>query len=138
MKAGSHHAQTKVTSYLDLVDSVNSIISKHPEIEYVHSQALTQQDSSTKFQDLFSPLFKHLITNAERNSQKLLQQIRHDTVIKNLLLHFLFTVVPCHIILFQVTCQKHFLVYVHFNELLLLIMCYYRKASSDLMNCLST
>lgn len=81
MKAGSHHAQTKVTSYLDLVDSVNSIISKHPEIEYMHSQALTQQDSSTKFQDLFSPLFKHLITDAERNLQKLPQQIRHDTVI---------------------------------------------------------
>ena len=82
LKAGSHPDQTKVTCFFDLVDDVNSIISQLPAMECMGSAPLTQDTSPTKFQDMFSPLFKHLITNAEINLKKLPQQIRHDAIIK--------------------------------------------------------
>ena len=83
LKAGSHCNQTKLTSFFDLVDDVSSIISKLPEIECMSSVPLTQDNNaSTKFQDMFSPLFKRLISNAEINLQKLPQRIRHDSIIK--------------------------------------------------------
>ena len=81
LKAGSHHNQTKLTSFFDLVDDVSSIMSKLPAFE-TGSMPLTQHYVPTKFQDMFSPLFKRLIANAETNLQKLPQQIRHDTIIK--------------------------------------------------------
>ena len=83
LKAGSHCNQTKLTSFFDLVDDVSSIMSKLPEIECMSSVPLPQDNNaSTKFQDMFSPLFKRLISNAEINLQKLPQQIRHDSIIK--------------------------------------------------------
>lgn len=76
LKSASDPAQTRITSFFNLIDSVNSILSSKPEINHLI------QDSTTGRSVSFSPLFKCLIQNAERNLEKVPQQVRHSTLLK--------------------------------------------------------
>ena len=80
MKCASNPNQTKLTSFFDTVGKLIDITSKEPRISAI-VEAAQEQMSNRGFESV-SPLFNHLLRNAESNSQKVPKNRRHDEVIK--------------------------------------------------------
>ena len=83
LKSGSDHDQTKITSFYDLIDNVNSILRKHPEISRIFSSSVEPTTETTAENSIqFSPLFKCIIRNAEQNLEKAPQQVHYNSLLK--------------------------------------------------------
>ena len=76
MKSASDPNQALITSFYDLVDSVDAILNKNPEIGQAVKEVMVGRSVS------FPPLFKSLIENAERNLGRVPQKVRHNTLLK--------------------------------------------------------
>ena len=72
----------------DLIDNVNSILSKHPEISQIFSSSVEPTTETTAENSIqFSPSFTCIIHNAEKNLEKAPQQVRYISLVKNLQNH---------------------------------------------------
>jgi len=76
LKSACDPNQTRITSFCDLIENVNAILSEIPAV----SNAI-QEVTTTRSVD-FPPLFKCLIENAEKNLVKAPHQVRYNTLLK--------------------------------------------------------
>jgi len=81
LKAGSQPDQLKITSFLQLIDDINLIITNNPDISCVTTSPIEHIVISDK-ENSFSLFFKRLIANAEKNIEMLPPQVRHNTLLK--------------------------------------------------------
>ena len=81
----SEDGQTKLTDYFTLLDKIENIMQKNPELHKVvanvnsHRKPFLSNDCES---DFFCPLFKQLLVNAYQNVNKIPTSRRHDTIIK--------------------------------------------------------
>ena len=80
------HGQTKLTDYYALLDEIENVMQKHPELHKVVTgvDAQRKQLLPNDYESHFCPLFKQLLANAYHNVNRIPTSRRHDTIIKNL------------------------------------------------------
>ena len=76
--------QTKLIDYFALLDKIENVMQRHPELHKVVTNVDTQlkQLSLNDCESNFCPLFKQLLANAYNNANKTPTSRRHDEIIK--------------------------------------------------------
>ena len=76
-------AQTKLTDYFTLLDEIENVMQKHPELNKVVANIDSQRRPflPNNCESNFCPLFKQLLINAYQNVDKIPTSRRHDKIV---------------------------------------------------------
>ncbi len=132
LKSSADPAQSKITSFFEVVDKVVALVEESSTISEM-MQALQDRRGFERHANRFSPLFRQLMLNAEKNLEELPKQRRHQELLKKFSIS-LFIVALLHTTSFKATCPKLFPAYEPSSEMYQTITVLFMKVNLDLKN----
>ena len=92
----------KILDFFGIIDNVVMLLETKDDES--HNSISDPVDISQR--NKLSPLLKHLMSNAEKNVQKMPKQRRHNELLKKFATSLLILLDCCHMSLYIETCQK--------------------------------